>query len=248
MNLMIGILIVCMGSISVAMFMGKGAFLIAGYNRMSKEERAKYDEKKLFLVSGIGCLIITILLALLIVLEFRYLFIINIVMIVDIIAMLVAMKTFCKSKNVNTEQVHAISDEKKEKKLSKPLAIVVTVLTCVIVVVMMFFGTVNIEFSDDSFTAKATACTSLTVKYSDITDISYIEELTIGRRTNGVSSARLQAGNFKNNEYGDYKLYSYTNSHDYIVIKTADSFILINDVDSAKTRELYSKISEKTKQ
>ena len=27
--------------------LGKGAFLIAGYNTMSAEERAKYDEKKL---------------------------------------------------------------------------------------------------------------------------------------------------------------------------------------------------------
>lgn len=31
----------------IALSMGKGAFLIAGYNTSSKEEKAKYDEKKL---------------------------------------------------------------------------------------------------------------------------------------------------------------------------------------------------------
>ncbi len=41
---------------------GKGAFLIAGYNTSSAEEQAKYDEKKLCRVTGMGMLVITILL------------------------------------------------------------------------------------------------------------------------------------------------------------------------------------------
>ncbi len=33
--------------ISIFLFNGKGKWLIAGYNTVSKEERKKYDEKKL---------------------------------------------------------------------------------------------------------------------------------------------------------------------------------------------------------
>ncbi len=34
-------------ALSIVFSRGKGSFLIAGYNTMSKEEKAKYDEKKL---------------------------------------------------------------------------------------------------------------------------------------------------------------------------------------------------------
>jgi len=41
---MIGFIFIMLG---VLFLLGKGAFLIAGYNMMSKEEKASYDEKKL---------------------------------------------------------------------------------------------------------------------------------------------------------------------------------------------------------
>lgn len=40
----IGFIFIMLG---VLFLLGKGAFLIAGYNTMSKEEKAAYDEKKL---------------------------------------------------------------------------------------------------------------------------------------------------------------------------------------------------------
>lgn len=39
---------------TIAFFRGKGSFLIAGYNTASKEEKQRYDEKKLCTVMG-GC-------------------------------------------------------------------------------------------------------------------------------------------------------------------------------------------------
>lgn len=58
---MIALLFAC---ISIIFFMGKGSFLIAGYNTASKEEKARYDEKKLCKVMGIGTSIITVALVL----------------------------------------------------------------------------------------------------------------------------------------------------------------------------------------
>ena len=45
--------------ISMVLLVGKGSFLIAGYNTSSKEEKEKYNEKKLCRVVGSGLGIIT---------------------------------------------------------------------------------------------------------------------------------------------------------------------------------------------
>ena len=46
---------------SVLFFMGKGKNLIAGYNTMSKEEKEKYDEKKLLRSMGVMSLICAVM-------------------------------------------------------------------------------------------------------------------------------------------------------------------------------------------
>ncbi|WP_051931995.1 DUF3784 domain-containing protein [Clostridium sp. KNHs214] len=54
------------GIISIFILCGKGSWLVAGYNIMSKEEKAQYDEKKVCRLTGILMLIITILIVILI--------------------------------------------------------------------------------------------------------------------------------------------------------------------------------------
>ena len=48
--------------LSIFLFNGKGAFLIAGYNTMSKEKKNNFDEKKLCKATGFICLIVSIML------------------------------------------------------------------------------------------------------------------------------------------------------------------------------------------
>ena len=48
-------------ALSIILLMGKGSFLIAGYNTKSKEQKAKYNAKKLCRVVGGGLSIITII-------------------------------------------------------------------------------------------------------------------------------------------------------------------------------------------
>lgn len=49
--------------LAVFLLRGKGAWLISGYNMMSDKEKSKYDEKKLCRTTGIICLIVVALLA-----------------------------------------------------------------------------------------------------------------------------------------------------------------------------------------
>ena len=48
--------------ISIFLFRGKGKWLIAGYNTLSKEEQKKYDEKKLCKAMGSLCVVCCIML------------------------------------------------------------------------------------------------------------------------------------------------------------------------------------------
>ncbi|MEG0365782.1 MAG: DUF3784 domain-containing protein, partial [Coprobacillus sp.] len=57
---MLWIIIALSGAVSILFLMGKGGFLIAGYNTSSPEQKAMYDEKKLCRVMGVGTGIITL--------------------------------------------------------------------------------------------------------------------------------------------------------------------------------------------
>lgn len=47
--------------IALLLFTGKGSWLIAGYNTSSKEEKEKYDQKKLCRAMGIMCATIAVM-------------------------------------------------------------------------------------------------------------------------------------------------------------------------------------------
>ena len=49
-------------ALSVVLLMGKGSFLIAGYNTAKPERRARYDEKRLCRIVGGGLMLITLIL------------------------------------------------------------------------------------------------------------------------------------------------------------------------------------------
>ncbi len=67
--------------ISIIFLTGHGVSLIAGYNTASKEEKEKYNAKKLCHCMGIGMSVITILVG-----------------IIDVVVMIVVSNKFCKEK------------------------------------------------------------------------------------------------------------------------------------------------------
>ena len=66
---LVWIFVIILAIISIVLISGHGGWLIAGYNMASKEEKAKYNEKKLCRTMGIGMSIITILLLIMELLE-----------------------------------------------------------------------------------------------------------------------------------------------------------------------------------
>lgn len=83
--------------ISLLLFTGKGAWLIAGYNTSSKKEKEKYDEKKLCSVMGTMCAIIAVLTGILALLDDEsYAIIYGVVICIVVITTVIYANTKCK--------------------------------------------------------------------------------------------------------------------------------------------------------
>lgn len=85
---------------SITLLSGHGSWLIAGYNTASKEEKAKYNEKKLCRVIGIGMTIITLLVMIAglfeEVLSSNFTVVMGVIIIADVTIMMIASNTICK--------------------------------------------------------------------------------------------------------------------------------------------------------
>lgn len=86
--------------LTVVFLTGHGANLIAGYNTSSKEEKSKYDEKKLCKVAGIGMLVIAIFIFVMAVgndvLPAITAYVFVAVAVIDGVIMIILMNTVCK--------------------------------------------------------------------------------------------------------------------------------------------------------
>lgn len=95
-------LIVLFAVLSVFLLLGKGSWLLAGYNTASEKEKQNYDEKKLCRVVGGGMAVITFLL--LITAKFEDVLpaacahVFGIIVLADCIIMCVLGNTICKKK------------------------------------------------------------------------------------------------------------------------------------------------------
>ncbi len=87
---------------SIILICGKGSFLIAGYNTASKEEKERYDEKKLCRVMGFGMLIISLMLvamfAFVNVLPEVFVWIFGAAVLIDVIVMIILVTKCCIKK------------------------------------------------------------------------------------------------------------------------------------------------------
>ena len=86
--------------ISLILISGHGANLIAGYNTAGREEKNRYDTKKLCRVVGIGMVVITIMIFIMAIWEtvlpafFSTVFFV--ITVIDCIAIIILSNTICK--------------------------------------------------------------------------------------------------------------------------------------------------------
>ena len=94
------IVFVIFAVLSIVLISGHGSWFISGYNTASKEEKEKYDEKKLCRTMGIGMSIISILILIMglfeSVLPAFFVYIAVGIIVVDVVVIIILGNTLCR--------------------------------------------------------------------------------------------------------------------------------------------------------
>lgn len=235
-----GIATICL-ILTIMLLSGKCSFLISGYNILNKAEKSKYDEKKLCLVVGSGIGVITALLFMLACFgtsQMWMMFAVPIVTITVPLTIFILGNTVCKVKKVDTTELVDDDESKRNKRITK-VALIFTAVILLIVAIFLSTGQIEITVAGNSMAIDGSYWEDYKVHFDSVKTISYIENLEVGRRTNGMRNFKLLEGNFRNDEFGDYVLYAYLRCESYIVFDTFDGFVVINAETQEKTQSLY---------
>lgn len=133
--------------------------------------------------------------------------------------------------------------EKKKMRIWGIVALFLTAATLIFVGVMLFTGDIGITYTDEAMLISADYWPDMTVEYADIQSIEYRNQEIGGIRTNGFGSPRLLMGTFRNDEFGSYTRYSYTECPCAVVLHLNGEILVVSGQDEAATQQIYETLS-----
>ena len=103
----------------------------------------------------------------------------------------------------------------------------------------------SVRLTDETFSASL-GFYSADMRLADVQGVELADTLPrIQTRTNGYSAGGLLRGNFRLEQWGNGKLFINRNVPPYVVVRTRDTFVVVNFADPAQTRDLYEKLPHK---
>lgn len=122
--------------------------------------------------------------------------------------------------------------------------IVFGIMIAVIIGLIIFFNIDHsphkMHFEEDKIRVKID-----NIYIKDIKSAELLDDISIGNKVNGTSTATYLRGIFQIDGDEKGKLYVYRNSKPYIKITTSDKTLIYNDKDSNKTIETYNQLIKK---
>ena len=140
---------------------------------------------------------------------------------------------------------YAATPKTKAEKIAVKITAIFVPLILVGVCILMFTGSIQYEFTEDSLKIDATYWKYSTVGYEFVDSVEFRENFDFGSRNYGYGSAKLSLGNFKNDEFGNYTLYAYTKCDSAVVIKSGEHILVITGENIAETKALYDSLKNK---
>lgn len=134
-----------------------------------------------------------------------------------------------------------IASGKKWTRFGVVILLVVLTLTAV----LLFTGSIHVEFRNEGIEVGATYYSVLTVPYASIRECEYRQEDAVGLRNFGLGSFRLLCGQFRNEEFGDYTRYTVYRPQGVVVLRTDTDTIVLSGNNQGETEELYQEILER---
>ena len=103
-------------------------------------------------------------------------------------------------------------------------------------------GKIRVDYQADRFTIDADFWEDITVRYDAVTAMEYRENVAVGSRTIGFGGTRIQAGSFRNGEFGNYTRYSYAGNKGCVVLYLDEHVLVLNGPDEAATKAIYEQL------
>ena len=234
---------------------GKGAFMIAGYNTMSADKKAQYDEKAL--CRFIGWLLIVVSFCMILFtagmcLELVWVTYCGAIFILFVvISGLIYANTGGRFHINNAPGIIVDGNESQKPSTAKAALITVAVVSALAVVAvstMLYYGEREpvVRIFGESIQIKAMY--GLSVDFADIASITLAEnsmsDIGIGRRTNGYGGfGGSLKGHFKSDDIGETLLFIQSKSSPTIRIeRVGKEDIYISFRDSKATINLYNEL------
>ena len=125
-----------------------------------------------------------------------------------------------------------------DQKVLKSSGFAVTAIL-IFVLFVLFAGNIEFQFQEDSLLMDASMYTNYVLYYDAIDSMELRDGNVPGTRVGGFGSARLLMGWFKNEEFGTYTRYTYTNPKSCIVIEAKGKTVVLSGKNAAETQEIY---------
>ncbi|MBQ8359565.1 MAG: SdpI family protein [Oscillospiraceae bacterium] len=136
-------------------------------------------------------------------------------------------------------------------KKSDKVALWITAITVPLILigttVLMVTGNIELYYTETDFQIVASYADDLTVRYEEVESVEYRESFDAGVREMGFGSPRLSMGTFKNEEFGRYTIYAYTQGEGAVVLKKGDDVLVIVGKTAQETKEIYDTLAAKIK-
>ena len=238
---------------AIVLLSGRGGSLIAGYNTMSNEKKAIYDEKAMCRATGGFLLALIFCLGLLYVGIYSAAVWLTIAAAVFLVVLIVGFliyantgKRFLKEKNAAPVVI-----ERTKPRAAKAIIIAVIAISAIVLVgvaALLIFGSSepDVLILDNGIQIKAMY--GRTVEYAEIANISLIEqsmgEIGLVRRTNGFGGfGQALKGNFRSDSLGELLLFVQSDIAPTIWIECFNARdVYISFRDSEATKVLYNEL------
>lgn len=233
-------------AIGLAIHVFKWYFLIAGYNTMSKDKKAKVDTDGLGRLMGIYSYVngsVFIVLGVLYALDVKPLLMPAIFfIIISTIYLLIKAQQY----DGNIYDENGKLRKGVGKQLALPVVIVVVVL--IIVAFVMFFSSQSTKVTLLEEGIQIHGMYGDVYTWESIKDVKLMEELpTIERRTNGSALGSNLKGHFRTTELGSVKLFVNTQNPPFIYLETDDRYTIFNKKNESETQEVFEEILRQIK-
>ena len=133
----------------------------------------------------------------------------------------------------------------KSDKVAKWITVVTVPLVLLMAAVLMFTGNIEVTFTETDIHITASYMDDLTISYEEVESVEYRDTFDVGVREMGFGSPRLSMGTFKNEEFGRYTIYAYTQGEGAVVLKQGNKVIVIVAKTAEETRAIYNAIAGK---